>query len=238
MRNDNGFAAGRTIDFGAGARAINRQFLFALGTVENSIHKQPFVSSPSPLSSPTGSREGEHGLVREKIHGQKNKCLRGTRPVKTLLVSLFELFDARPNRGGGRGAFSYGGKDAFGFSGVFARDRHAIIQLNPGLARVVDGAVVSLEPLSQAGSALPLGRLQRRLQRLGEARQLRWVNYRRCRLFAGGLLFVLYLVPIQVQMPAAEKDRREDQGSAEFGHDSSTRSMRAPSWRSLPSMFS
>src|SRR4029077_6200174 len=63
-----------------------------------------------------------------------------------LFVRLFELLDSWPNRRSFGRAFLDLTENAFGFGWVVPRDHDAVIQLDPGLAGVLQGLAVSLEP--------------------------------------------------------------------------------------------
>src|SRR5271157_2725788 len=81
-----------------------------------------------------------------------------------LLVGLFELLDARPNRRGVRRSGFDLGEEAFGFGWVFAGDHQAVIQFDPGLARVLNAAAIGFEPIAKPLGALLLREVEALLE--------------------------------------------------------------------------
>src|ERR1035441_5923597 len=227
--NDN-FAAGRAVDFGASPGAIDGQLLFALRTIKNDIHNAGLSFAVS-----IGSIRGwPQKPMKKSAHYQ---AITSHRPLGSL-VSFFELLHPRPDRGGGGRPLLDLGEDASCFRRVLPSYGHAVIQFNPGLARVLDALAVGLEPVLQPGRALLLRGPQRILELVRHARQLLPDHHRRRVLLLFGLLLVTDLIPVEKYLPADVEHYDDNERCNYFSHDSSIRSIRAPSCRSLPSMFS
>src|ERR1044071_3619769 len=162
--------------------------------------------------------------------------------AKILLVRLLQLFDARVNRRIGAGPLSHRGEDLPRLLWIAGADQHDVVQFDGSQPGVVHVAPVHVEPVLQAGGALALRRLKRGLQVGGQSRQDR----RRRRGHRGrrrpaavlGLLSRLDLLPVAIEFAAAPEGGEDEQDADDLSHDSSTRSMRAPSRLSFSSIRS
>lgn len=129
-----------------------------------------------------------------------------------LLIAFFELVDARPDGGGGRGAVFYFSEKASGFLRILAGDEQHVIQLDPGFAGVLHSRTVGLEPVAERGGALLLRESQRGVVSRRQSGKIIGIYDRRGGIFVGIEFFILHFVPIFKQLPSAEGEEDNYQG--------------------------
>src|SRR6266699_2500427 len=126
-----------------------------------------------------------------RVKPARRRRSRGQCPdAPILLVGFFQLFNAWPDRGRCGCAVFYRSENPPGLSRIFASDQNAVIQFDPGFARILDLPVISLEPIAQPNCALLLGSFEGGLEVVGNTRQLSWIDRAGDRVLFGGFLLI------------------------------------------------
>src|SRR3989442_1723769 len=109
------------------------------------------------------------GARREKFSREKD---RRNASGLTSPERLFHFLHARPDRRGWRRALLDHTKEFSRRRRVVAHEHLAIVQFNPGFARVLNNVAIIFQPRAERLLALRLGRVKARFQLLRQARQV------------------------------------------------------------------